>query len=326
MLIAQYETRGPVPQDLIKPVEIAEPELTEGQVLVKVLASPINPSDVLTLTGEYGILPPLPAIGGNEGVGVVEKHGPGVTNPPVGQNVMLPIGGGTWSTHMVCNAKELIPLPNEVDPKQLCMMCINPPTAMLMLDQFVELQEGDWVIQNAANSGVGSYLIQLAKLRGFRTINVVRRESAGEVVKANGGDEVLVDGDDLHKQVKEIVGDRGVKLAIDAVAGAATDRLALSLSRGGTLVSYGAMSMEPCQINAFNLVFRDITLKGFWLAKWFKEATPKEQQALYGQIVQYIAQGKLHTKIHAEYTVDQIQEAITEAATGNRDGKILIVT
>jgi len=83
------------------------------------LAAPINPSDVLTLTGEYGILPPLPAVGGNEGVAKVVEHGPGVSEPAIGQTVLLPVGIGTWATHMVAEAKALTPLPNGVDPVRL---------------------------------------------------------------------------------------------------------------------------------------------------------------------------------------------------------------
>lgn len=199
MLKAEYQTRGPVPQDVIEAVPFEKPELEEGQVLLQMLAAPVNPSDVLTLTGMYGILPPLPAIGGNEGVAKVVEHGPGVTSPEVGQTVLLPVGIGTWATHMVAEAKSLIKLPNGVDPIQLSMITINPPTASLMLSEFVDLQEGDWVIQNAANSGVGSYLITLAKMRGLKTVNVVRRESLVEPLLAAGADVVLVDGivDDL---------------------------------------------------------------------------------------------------------------------------------
>ena len=141
MIRAQYETRGPEPQDVIRAVEFTAPILAGGQVLVEVLAAPINPSDVLTLTGEYGILPPLPAIGGNEGVGRVAELGPGVKFPPVGQTVLLPVSCGTWSSHVVVEAAKLIPLPNEADPKQLSMMTVNPPTAALMLSEFVDLQQ-----------------------------------------------------------------------------------------------------------------------------------------------------------------------------------------
>lgn len=325
MLIAQYDRRGPVPQDVISAVEVPAPALSEGQVLVEVLAAPINPSDVLTLTGDYGMLPPLPAVGGNEGVGRVAKHGPGVTNPPIGQTVLLPAGCGSWASHVVCAAGALVPLPNEADPKQLSMMTINPPTALLLLREFAALQEGDWVLQNAANSGVGGYLIQLAKMRGLRTINVVRRETAKAAVSEKGGDAVLVDGPDLPQQVKALAGEQGVRLGIDAIGGDATERMASALSNGGTVVNYGALSGMPCQIGAGNLIFRGITLTGFWLAKWFRDAAPEERQAVFGQVAQHIAEGTLHANIHAEYPLRQIKEAVAAAAAGNRTGKILIV-
>ena len=208
MLKAEYQQRGPQPHEVIAAVALQLPEPGAGQVRIKVLAAPINPSDVLTLTGEYGMLPPLPAIGGNEGVGRVEALGAEVSNLKVGQMVLLPVGCGTWVSHLNAAANKLIPLP-EADPQQLAMLTVNPPTASLMLSEFVDLKPGDWVIQNAANSGVGSYLIQLAKLRGFKTINVVRRESAVAGVEAEGGDLVLVDGPDLAKRVRAATGGRG---------------------------------------------------------------------------------------------------------------------
>lgn len=323
MLKAQYSERGPIPEQSIAAVEFDAPALAEDEALVELIASPINPSDVLTLTGEYGILPPLPAIGGNEGVGKIVKLGG--KGPAIGQTVMLPVGIGTWASHMVCKTAQLIPVPNEADPKQLAMMSINPPTALLMLEEFVELQAGDWVIQNAANSGVGSYLIQLAKIKGLKTINVVRRESAIDGVKSLGGDVVLVDGPDLAKDVAKITGDKLPKLAIDAIGGAATDRVGGCLATGGTLVNYGLMSGEPCHLSAKSLVFRDVTLKGFWLARWFRSATPEKKMAVFGQITKYIIEGKLQTKIHAEYPVSEIKQAVAAAAEGGRDGKVLVV-
>ncbi|WP_137820670.1 zinc-dependent alcohol dehydrogenase family protein [Pseudomonas sp. 2FG] len=324
MLKAEYQRRGPVPQEVIEAVELQLPALAPGQVRVKVLAAPINPSDVLTLTGEYGMLPPLPAIGGNEGVGRVEALGPEVSQLKVGQTVLLPVGCGTWVTHLNAEAKQLIPLP-DADPQQLAMLTVNPPTASLLLSEFVDLQPGDWVIQNAANSGVGSYLIQLAKLRGFKTLNVVRRESAVAAVKAEGADVVLVDGPDLPKRVREATAGAAVRLGIDAVGGAATDHLAASLSEGGVLVNYGMMSREPCQVSPASFVFRDVSLRGFWLAKWFRVATPAQQMQVFGELTQLIAGGQLKTRVAATYDISQIKEAVAAAASGERNGKILIV-
>ena len=325
MLKAEYRSRGPVPQDVIEAVPFEKPELGEGQVLLEMLAAPINPSDVLTLTGHYGVLPPLPAVGGNEGVARVAEHGPNVSGPPVGQTVLLPVGIGTWATHIVADARALVPLPNDVDPIQLSMMTINPPTASLMLSEIVDLQPGDWVIQNAANSGVGSYLITLAKMRGLRTVNIVRRESLVEPLKGAGADVVLVDGDDLAERVKAATDGAAIMLGIDAVGGAATDRLGAALGEGATLVNYGALSGEPCLLAPTVIIFKDITVRGFWLAKWFRTATPEQQKELYGTLTGLIATGKLSAPVHATYRVKDIKEAVAVAAEGGRNGKIVIV-
>ena len=322
---AQYVVRGPVPQDVIEAVDFTAPALASGQVLIQVLAAPINPSDVLTLTGQYGMLPPLPAIGGNEGVGDIEALGADVTGLAIGQRVLLPIGCGTWSTHVVADAKKLMPLPNAADPVQLSMMTVNPPTAALMLSEFVTLAPGEWVIQNAANSAVGGYLIQIARSRGLKTVNVVRRESAIADVRQNGDEIVLVDGPDLAKRVAAATAGATIRLGIDAVGGMATEHLARCLAEGGTLVNYGAMSGEPCSISPASFVFRDLTLRGFWLAQWFRRATPQQQRAVYGDIAHRIAGGELHARVHATYGVDRIKEAVAAAAAGERSGKIVIV-
>ena len=322
---AQYSQRGPHPHQLIAPVELDLPELAAGEVRVEVLAAPINPSDVLTLTGEYGILPPLPAIGGNEGVGRVVEVANDVNALPVGTVVLLPVGCGSWSTHLQLPAKALVPLPAGVDPVQLSMLTVNPPTALLMLREFVDLKEGDWVIQNAANSAVGGYLVQIAKLRGINTLNVVRRESAIAAVREAGAEHVLVDGEDLPKQARMITGDAAVKLGIDCVGGVSTENIARCLSEGGTLVNYGAMSGERCMISPRYFVFRDITLRGFWLSQWFKRATPDERKAVFAEVGGLIATGKLHAKVQATYPIADVSKAVAAAASGERDGKIVLL-
>ena len=325
MLRAQYATRGPVPSAAIDAVEFTLPPLTEGQALLQVLAAPINPSDVLTLTGEYGMLPPLPAIGGSEGVGKVVELGPNTTSPAVGTTVLLPVGLGSWATHLVAEAKKLMPLPSSADPQQLSMLTVNPPTALLMLRDFVTLESGDWVIQNGANSAVGGYLNQLAKLKGYRTVSVVRRESAVAGVKAEGGDIVLVDGPDLPKRVAAATEKAKIKLAIDCVAGSCTDRLAACVAEGATVVNYGRMSGEPCQVSPGNFVFKDVTLRGFWLVFWFRKSTPQDQMAVFGECAQLIATGKLSARVQATFDVRDIKAAVTLAASGEREGKVLIV-
>ena len=329
MLNAQYTTRGPVPQDVIEAVPYDAYTLGEGQVRLELLAAPINPSDVLTLTGQYGILPPLPAVGGSEGVGRVVEHGPGVTSPAIGQTVLLPLGIGTWATHLVADAQGLVSLPDGADPVQLSMMSINPPTASLMLSDFVELEEGDWVIQNAANSGVGSYLIAIAKLRGLRTVNVVRRESLLKPLREAGADVALVDGvvdgKSLAERVREATDGAPIKLGIDAVGGEASARLGATLAEGATLVAYGAMSGEPASLPPSLLIFQDVTIRGFWLVTWFRTASPERQQEVFGEVATLIASGQVSAPVHATYRVADIKEAVAAAAGGGRRGKVVVV-
>jgi NADPH:quinone reductase-like Zn-dependent oxidoreductase len=325
MVRAQYERRGPVPQDVIHAIELDEPPLRAGEALVGVVAAPINPSDLLTLTGEYGRLPPLPAIGGREGVGRIVRLGANTDGPAVGTLVLLPVGCGTWSTHVVAEAARLLPLPDEADPLQLAMMTINPPTAALLLSEFVTLGADEWVIQNAGNSAVGAYLVQLARARGFRTVSLVRREDAVESVRAAGGDVVLVDGDDLAGRVEAATSGAEIRLGIDAVGGSATGRLADCLADGATLVSYGRMSGEPCTVEPNAFVFRDLTLRGFWLARWVEEVSEERRRALFGEVAGLVAAGALSAPIHATYDVGEIREAVAVAASGGRSGKVLVV-
>jgi len=321
---AQYDERGAEPHKLIRAVAFDTPEPGAGEVLVEVLAAPINPSDLLTLTGDYGVLPDLPAVGGNEGVGRVSSLGEGVEALKVGQIVLLPIGCGTWTTHLVAAAGDLIPLPGQADVQQLAMLTINPPTASLLLSDIVDLEAGDWVIQNAANSAVGGYLVQLAAERGLKTVNVVRRSGAVAGVEALGGDVVLVDGPDLAERVAEATGKAPIRLGIDAVGGEATNHVAACLAPGATLANYGVMSGENCQVSPTHLIFRGITLTGFWLASWFRQASKERQQALFGELIRKIAGGVLKAPIAGTYPVERIAEAVEAASRGERNGKILV--
>lgn len=324
VLRAQFERHGPVPQDVVHPVEFDLPEPGPGEALVEVVAAPINPSDLLTLTGEYGRLPALPAIGGNEGVGRVAGLGPGTAGPSVGRLVLLPIGSGTWSTHLLADAAALAPLPDDGDPRQLAMMTINPPTAALLLRDYVPLAPGDWVLQNAANSAVGTYLVQLARHHGHRTVNVVRREDAVDPVRENGADAVLVDGEDLVERVAEATGGAEIRLGIDAVGGAASGRLAGCLAPSATLVNYGRMSGEPCRIPPDAFVFRDLTMRGFWLARWFQQTPENVRRTLVSEIAQLVTAGTLHAPVHATFDVSRIRDAVALAAEGGRSGKVLV--
>jgi NADPH:quinone reductase-like Zn-dependent oxidoreductase len=310
------------PLDVIELVDEDPGPLVPGEALVEVLATPINPSDLMTLSGIYGVLPKLPAVPGNEGVGrVVRVEGEAPVKP--GDIVFLPMGGGTWRTHLKAKAQRLLTVPPGADPLQMSMLSINPPTAELLLSEF-GAKPGDWVMQNVANSAVGRYLITLAKLQGIKTINLVRREELVPELKALGADVVLVDGDNLPERVREATGGAPVKLAIDAVGGSAVLRLGEAVSNGGTVVHYGAMSGKAPTISPAALIFRNVTLRGFWLVNWLSSAPREAQAALMGKMAKLVAQGTLSAPVDATFPLENIREALARAEEGGRKGKVLL--
>ena len=322
MKAVRFSAFGP-PLDVVRVVDEQPGALAPGEALVEVVATSINPSDIMTLSGLYGMLPKLPAVPGNEGVGrVVEVSVSTVVRP--GQLVFLPMGAGTWRTHLKANAERLLPVPEGADPLQMAMLSINPPTAELLLREFVKLQPGDWVMQNAANSAVGRYLITLARREGLKTVNVVRREDLVPELRELGADVVVVDGQDLPEKVREATGGAAIRLGIDAVGGSATTRLGDSLAPGAVVVNYGAMSGKGPSLSAAATIFKDVTLRGFWLVHWMNKTPRQEQMALMQKLAGLVAKGVLRAPVDATFPLENIQEALTRAMEGGRQGKVLL--
>lgn len=324
MLAAQVNAFGR-PDEVIEVVEQVDPgEPGPEEVVVEAEFAPINPADVLNIEGKYGaVQPPLPMTPGGEGVGRIAKTGSAVRHVKTGDRVLLP-GPGCWRERIKAPGKVVFALPEGVDPKQLAMLRVNPPTAYLMLHQIVEPKLGQWVIQNAANSGVGHCLIRLARLAGVKTVNVVRREELIAPLRAFGGDVVLTDGPDLDARVRAEIGAAPLPLAIDAVGGSGTQRLARCVSDGGTVVNYGVLSGEPCLVDGRETVFRDVRLRGFWLRKWFVDTPPAQIVAVYRELAAKVVDGTLAVEVEAVYPIRKIKQAVAHAARGGRSGKILI--
>lgn len=233
---------------------------------------------------------------------------------------MLP-GGGTWATEMVRKIEELVPLP-EADVDQLSMLTVNPATAYLLLREYVELKPGDWIIQSAANSAVGQYIIQLSKARGINVACVIRREAAKAKLQANGADAVFVDGPDLAERVQAQVGSK-MRLALDAVAGETFGHLAETLEHSGTLVLFGGLSHRPAQINDGLIIFNNVQIKGFWLLPWIQNSSTEEKTEVYTVLTQEVIAGRLRAEVTARYSLDQFIDAIQAYETPGRNGKIL---
>lgn len=318
-------SRFGAPWDVAEIVETDAPgEPGPGRVNVRVLASPINPADLLNMEGRYGAeLPRLPMTQGAEAVGRVIAVGEGVDNVKVG-DLVNPMARGLWQEIVQGPARGLTPLPADADVLQLAMLRANPATAWLMLKEYMTLEKGDFVIQNAANSAVGRHVIRLAKSQGWRTVNVVRRAELVDELTGIGADAVLVDGDDLDSRVADATGGDLPKLGIDAIGGSAVQRLARGVADGGTVVNYGLLSGEPLMIDARETVFRDITLRGFWLAPWFGRAKPEEVAATYTFLGQKVVSGELNVPVEATYDLSQISDALKHAAREGRSGKVLL--
>ena len=318
-------TRFGIPWEVCRMVE--GPSLGSpgpGEVNIKVEAGPINPAELLLIEGKYASRPPLPARLGIEGVGTITAVGEGVNELAMGDRVMS-LGRTNWAEEIQVSSGAVVKVPKDADVQQLSMLKVNPATAMFMLERYVNLKPGDWVIQNAANSAVGRYIIQLAKTKGVKTLNVVRRtELFGELRKI-GADVVLLDGDDLAKRVRSEDGDANIPLAIDAVAGEGTLSLGGALSEGGTVVNYGLLSGKPCQLTPELVVFQGITLTGFWLAKLLGTMKPDELQKLYAELASQITNGNLYTPVESAYRLDQLSDALKHAYQAERNGKVLLM-
>jgi trans-2-enoyl-CoA reductase len=323
MKYIQYNELGN-PGDVLKVAEAPQQPLRAGELRVEVLASPIHPSNLLQISGEYGVAPALPAQPGSEGIGRVVEIGPEVDQFAAGQRVML-AGGSTWRSEIVAPAAAFVPLPDAGDVEQMSMLTVNPLTAHLILGGFTDLKPGDWIVQSAANSAVGEYIVQLAKLRGLKSVNIVRRESLIPELEALGADLVLIDGPDVADRIATATGQAAIMLVIDAVGGQTFSRLMQSLSFGGTIVSYGSMTKQPPLLDSIAVIFNDVRVRGFWLQKWFENATPEEKQAAFGHIIPLVASGQLKAKIDSRFTLDEIAQAVTRAAEPGRSGKVLLV-
>src|SRR5213078_3805926 len=212
-----------------------------GEIVFDVLAFPINPADLSMCRGTYRLRPPLPATPGAECVGRVTAVGAQVKHVKPG-DLVINLQRENWAQKRKVKGEDAIPLPAGIDLRQAAMVRINPPTAALMLSDFVDLKGGEWVIQNVANSAVGRLLIVLAHQRGLRTVNVVRRPELAAELKQLGADLVVVDGDDLAAKVARETGEAPIRLGVEAIGGTATGRICDCVATEATVVHYGSMS------------------------------------------------------------------------------------
>lgn len=295
-----------------------------GEVVFDILAFPINPADVSFCRGSYRLRPPLPATPGAEGVGRVVAVGAGVDQVKPG-DLVINMQRENWAQRRRVRAEDAIPIPPGLDLAQAAMLRINPPTALLLLEDHAALAPGDWVIQNVANSAVGRHVIVLAKARGVRTVNVVRRDDVAGELRDLGADVVLKDAPDLAERARSAVGGAPIRLGIDAVSGEACRRIGDCVADGGAVVSYGAMSGEDPTMSRAAVNMRGVNLTGFNLGRGLAKRNHEQVRAIYADLAGKLRDGALRAPIDAFYPIDDIRSALIRAQQGGRNGKVLVL-
>jgi len=311
------------PDTAVELAESSQPSPGADQVRVRLEAAAINPSDLMLIQGKYLVRPKLPATVGAEGVGIVEDAGHEVDRSIVGKRVILlpTYEYGTWSQHAVVAERDVVAVP-DADPQQLAMLTINPATAHLLLEQ-AGLTVGDWVGQTAANSAVGRLVVALARRRGLKTLNVVRREDAAADIRDAGGDVALVSGPDLAADITRALDGDELGLVISPLGGDLAAPLLDALKFRGKAVMYGSLTGAPSGPSAANLFAREIRFTGFWLGNWFFRAPRREVVDTLSYLARLVSDGELSVPVEATYHLDDYQKAFAHAQTTQRGGKVL---
>jgi mitochondrial enoyl-[acyl-carrier protein] reductase / trans-2-enoyl-CoA reductase len=311
-----------------KPLEVLEleetelPALASGEVLLEILAAPVNPADLNFIEGNYGVKPTLPAHPGMECCARVLESRAGKFKAG---DLVFPLSRiGAWSSHAVTNAENLISLPPAIDPLQGAMLKVNPATAWLLLHDFTRLHPGDWIALNAANSGVGQCVIQLAAELGIRTICFLRRQEQGPELEALGATKVFADTPDGLAAARAALGPDHAKLAFNAVGGDSAGRLLKLLGDGGTHITYGAMARKPLTIANGPLIFKDLRLRGLWVTNWIEHADQEAIQNLYASLAGRLTTGSLSQKIDSTHRLSDFRQALKRLHAAERNGKILL--
>ena len=310
------------PSDVLAVEDVATPTVGTDEVLIKVLASPINPSDTMFVQNLYGIRPQLPSPAGFEGVGIVAEAGANV-QIPVGTRASF-TGIGAWGTHIVVSQRALIPVPDGMSDDVAAQLFVNPFTAVAMVEES-GVQPGQWLMITACASALGKMVIQICKMRGIKTIGTVRHDALTQELKALGADAIInTQTEDLPKRVNEITDRAGAKAVLECIGGNATSEALKCLGRGGVMLIYGLLGLQDPTINIGLMIFRELSLKGFWLTDWTRRVTPETRQRVAQEVIALLASGQVQMPVEAIYRLEEIAQAVAHADAPGRWGKILV--
>jgi NADPH:quinone reductase-like Zn-dependent oxidoreductase len=312
------------PAEVLSVQEVPDPEPGPGQVLVRVLLSPIHNHDLWTVRGSYGFKPEMPARAGTELVGVVKALGEGVDGLEVGQRVASGGSFGAWAELIVAPAAGLVPVPEGMSDEAACQLVSMPFSAIALLD-FLEVTEGDWIVQNTANGAVGRLVAQLAAARGVHVLGLVRRAAGVDELREQGIEQVVATDDDgWRDRVREIVGDAPIVAGVDSVGGSAAGDVVSLLAEDGVLVVFGAMASPTLEIASGDVIFKQVVIKGFWGSKVFPAMAREKRAALMGELLSGIGSGALTLPVEQVYALDDIADAARASMAPGRRGKVLL--
>lgn len=316
------------PAEVLRYADRPDPDPAGGAV-VRMLASPVNPSDLMTVRGEYAVKPDPPATPGYEGVGVVESGGGLLGRALRGRRVAVLSGdGGNWAERVVVPANRCVPVPSGLDLPQAAMFFVNPATAYLLTCRVLAVPRGAWLLQTAAGSSLGKMAIRLGVHRGFRTVNVVRRAEQAEELRGLGADAVVTfdaaaeTPADLAAKVADATGGEPVRHAIDPVAGATGGAAVRCLADGGRLVSFGTLSGEPLAVPARHLLFHGLTVEGFWLGRWMAAAGLPAKIGVMRTVGKLLSDGVIANDVGGSFPLSRVAEAAAAAERPGRGGKV----
>ena len=322
------------PSEVLRLEEIEEAKPAQDEVLLQMLFSPVNPSDLHMIRGRYGYQPGLPASPGAEGVGIILEVGAGVTAVHVGDRVICVGTWNLWREKAICKACNVVPVPDSVTNETAAASYQNPLTAWALTQSIQQLGEGKWLLQTAAASSVGRLVLQLSKFYGFRTINVVRRRAQAEIIHDLGGDEVVcTEEEDLRSRLQEITDGRGIDYAIDCVAGEIGGEIVRNLAPAGMLVQFGALSshrqIDPAKflmpVFSPKLIYSAAIVRGWWLPKWLETQTTEKIKKVLTDLLSMIGDARLTLPPTTSISVQRFQEAIATADGGSSDGKKILL-
>lgn len=311
-------------EDVVAVEERPVPEPAAGQVRLRIILSPIHNHDLWTVRGTYGFKPELPAASGTEALGIVDALGEGVEHLAVGQRVATGGTFGAWAEYIVANAAGLIPVPDSLSDESAAQL-VSMPFSTISLLQFLDVNEGDWIVQNAANGAVGRMLAQLGAARGVHVLGLVRRAEGVEELRAQGIDNVIsTDQDDWREQAARLTGGAPIVAGVDSVGGSASGDVLSLLSEGGTLVAFGAMNSPVMEIASSDVIFKQAIVKGFWGSKVIQQLDAATRGALFGELIQRVTDGTLTLPVAGVFDAADIADAVRLSMTPGRVGKVLL--